>query len=61
MNASGHYLDTGEGPAQLDPSPQATAWDTYKTHADGCTQCQTSVWRCKEGDRLWNTYIQATP
>lgn len=56
----GHYLDTGEGPVQLDatepPSP-TDRWNAYQAHRSGCSQCQTSVWRCAEGNDLWNEVI----
>jgi hypothetical protein len=62
QSTGGHYLDTGDGPVHLDP-PEMTpqrAWDTYQAHRRDCPQCQTSVFRCADGNILWNGYIAAT-
>lgn len=62
QGTGGHYLDTGHGPTRLD-APEMTpqrAWDEYQTHRRACPQCTTSVWRCADGNALWNGYIEAT-
>lgn len=61
-STGGHHLDTGEGPVQLDasePPSRATVWEAYTAHRGGCHKCQTSVWRCSEGNELWNAVIGA--
>lgn len=62
---SGHYLDTGAGPVELD-APEApaltkdAAWAKYQAHRGDCPQCQGAVWRCADGNRMWNDYIEAS-
>lgn len=60
-HTGGHYLDTGDGPTRLDPpapervpSEADIAWQTYTAHRLACSQCRSSVFRCGEGDDLWN-------
>jgi uncharacterized cupin superfamily protein len=63
---SSHHIDTGDDPTRQDAaaaartaSPPALTWETYQAHRRGCNKCQTSVWRCTEGDELWNAYLKA--
>jgi superfamily II DNA/RNA helicase len=57
----GHYLDTGEGPVQLDAvaplPPRELAWQTYQAHQKSCRHCRTRVVRCTEGEELWQDFI----
>lgn len=63
QRSGGHYLDTGDGPIPLDPPVTETpptrqeAWNAYQAHLRSCSQCPNAVWRCAEGDELWNAYI----
>lgn len=66
----GHWLDTGEGLASVDPliedplnseaprpaeTPQDAAYREYIAHSKKCGQCR-SPYRCPRGNELWNTY-----
>lgn len=55
FDQGGSRQDADSGPARggRSVSPQQAAWDAYDGHKRGCVQCQTSVWRCDEGDELW--------
>lgn len=60
QSTGGHHLDTGDGPVALDatePPTRTQVWAAYQSHRDVCSQCQTSVWRCAEGNDLWNAVI----
>jgi hypothetical protein len=55
-------LDTAAVPAQAAPlmprtSARRAAWSAYQDHLHGCSQCTNSVWRCAEGNELWNEYL----
>jgi len=57
-----HAHDAAEGSANLDaprvPNPSRAAWTAYQDHRRGCSQCTHSVWRCAEGNELWNEYVR---
>lgn len=60
-STGGHHLDTGDGPPTVpdvvEPTRPTVVWNAYQTHRRSCSQCQTSVWRCAEGNELWNAVI----
>ncbi|WNI15230.1 hypothetical protein [Actinacidiphila sp. ITFR-21] len=40
-------------------SPRNAAYRTYLSHVADCPQCTQSVFRCADGDRLWDAYTAA--
>jgi hypothetical protein len=55
QNAAGEPAAPHPRPAVT--NPRAAAWGEYQAHRNGCPQCMTSVWRCAQGNELWNAYL----
>ncbi|MEE4541026.1 hypothetical protein V2S66_03460 [Streptomyces sp. V4-01] len=53
----------GAGPASVDgpekPPEHEFAWAAYQHHRGLCHQCRESLWRCPDGNELWNSFITA--
>lgn len=70
-HTGGHYRDTGAGPElmpELVPSvgrgevtPERAAFSAYLDHTTPCTTCNTTIWGCDEGKRLWAAYKAVRP
>lgn len=67
-HSGGHWLDTGEGPVSVDPpagraevTPERAAYSAYLDHTTPCTTCNTVIWGCSEGKRLWAAYKAVRP
>jgi hypothetical protein len=40
-------------------TPLGHAWSAYQAHRGDCSQCTNSVWRCPDGNELWNAVTGA--
>lgn len=63
---SGHWLDTGNGPAPLEvaagnvrENSAQGAYRTYLDHRPDCAQCQQSTFICDTAKTLWDAYKDA--
>lgn len=47
---------TPAAPLEMPPPEHEFAWAAYQAHVRRCHQCRDTLWRCVEGNGLWNDF-----